>query len=414
MPVVGGIGVLAFSGFLRGLPFSPDPILFGQLQFTSGIVAITFAGAAFVRFRGTRDRLPLILAAGFVMVGVTLASSSLSLPSLSPVSSTDSLRDPMTWVIGRTLLAIVLLCALLAQKEGAWSRNPRSEIIRALALAVLASIFLSFMHRHLPLDLVVQPGRFFPRPGNLIPAACFLLAAFFYHRRLANTPTAFDVSLYLAVAINFWSSLAAAQSDRRLDATFALAATLQFLSFAGILAGAFLDNLHLFQDVQRFAVTDPVTGLANFRQLTDSLELEIQRTDRSGRPFALLLFDLDGLKEINDKYGHQEGTRALRRAGEVIRMQSRGIDTAARHGGDEFALVLPETTIQGAREALNRICDHVSADGQEPRISVSGGFAICPRDGVTADTLMEAADRELYRMKKHHKRSAPLVKQAAG
>lgn len=77
-----GIVVLALSAWLRSLSSSPDPVLFGQLQFTSGIVAITFAGAALVRFRGTQDRLPLILAAGFVIVGVTLASSSLSLAAL--------------------------------------------------------------------------------------------------------------------------------------------------------------------------------------------------------------------------------------------------------------------------------------------------------------------------------------------
>ncbi len=366
LPILGGICVLAISAFLRGFLISPDPILFGQLQFTSGIVAITFAGAAFVRFRGTRDRLPLILAAGFVIVGITLASSSVSLPTLSRYESTVSLRDPMTWVIGRTLLAILLVCALLVQRQRAWSRNPRREIAMALVLAVLVSILLSVMHRHLPLNLVVQPGRFFPRPGNLIPAAFFLLGAFAYHRRLKNARAPFDVSLFLAATINFWSSLAAAQSDRRLDATFALAAILQFTGFAVILGGAFLDNLHLFRDIQQFAVTDPVTGLANFRQLAESLELEIQRTDRSGRPFALLLFDLDGLKKINDQCGHQEGTRALRRAADVLRLQSRGIDTAARHGGDEFALILPETTPQGAQEVLVRICDHVARDGQQP------------------------------------------------
>jgi len=413
LPVVGGICVLILSALLRSLPSSPDPQLFGQLQFTSGIVAITFAGASFVRFRGTRDRLPLILAAGFVIVGVTLASSSLSLPTLSPFDSTASLRDPMTWVIGRTLLAILLASALLVQKRHPWSRNPGRDIAAALVLVVLVSTLLSIMHRHLPSNLVVQPGHFFPRPGNLVPAAFFLLAALSYHRRLKTASAPFDLSLYFAAAINFWCSVAAAQSDRGLDATFALAAVLQFSSYTVLLGGALLDNIHLFQHIQRLAVTDPVTGLANYRHLIDSLEVEMLRTGRTGRPFALLLFDLDGLKKINDQFGHQVGTRALCRAADVLRFYSRAIDTAARHGGDEFALVLPETMDQGAQEVLSRICDRVTNDGKQPTISLSTGSAIYPRDGNTVEALMDAADRALYRIKEQHKRNPSFVRSAA-
>ena len=320
----------------------------------------------------------------------------------------------MTWVIGRTLLAILLVSALLVEKRHAWSRNPGRDIVAALVSVVVISTLLGIMHRHLPSSLVVQPGRFFPRPGNLVPAAFFLLAALYYHRRLKNSSASFDLSLYLAATINFWSSVAAAQSDRRLDVTFALAAILQFSSYAVLLGGTLLDNVHLFQDVQRLAVTDPVTGLANYRNFIDSLDVEIQRTGRTGRPFALLLFDLDRLKKINDQFGHQVGTRALCRAADVLRFNSRAIDTAARYGGDEFALVLPETTDQGAREVLTRVCDCVTNDSMEPAISLSAGFAIYPRDGNTAEALMDAADRALYDMKEqHHRRNLPFMKSAA-
>ena len=411
LPIVGGAGVLILHALLSRLPTSPDPLFFGQLQFTSGIVAITFAGTALVRFRGTRDRLPLMLAVGFVIVGVTLASSSLGLPTLSPSDSAASLRDPMTWVIGRTLLAILLVSALL--EEDARSSHPGRDIAEALVLVVLISILISMVHHRLPSSLVVQPGRFFPRPGNLVPAAFFFLAAHFYHRRLKYASSPFDLSLYFAATINFWCSVAAAQSDRRLDATFALAAILQFSSYAILLGGALLDNLHLFQGIQRLAVIDPVTSLANYRQLMDSLKVEIQRTGRTGRPFALLLFDLDGLKQINDRLGHQVGTHALCRAADVLRFHSRTIDTAARQGGDEFALILPETMDQSAQEVLSRICDRVTSDGQQPAIALSAGFAICPRDGNTAEALMDAADRALYRMKEQHKHKLSFVKRAA-
>jgi diguanylate cyclase (GGDEF)-like protein len=403
VPVIGGTGILVLSVFLRSLPTSPDPLLFAQLQFTSGIVAVTFAGAAFVRFRGTQERLPLILAAGFAIVGVALATSSLASSGISSSETTVSLRDPMTWVIGRTLLAILLVSAPLVEKRYAWSSNPARDIVLALVLVVLASTVLSILHRHLPSDFVVQPGRFFPRPGNLVPAAFFLLAALSYHRRLKNASASFDVSLYFAAAINFWCSVTAAQSVGRLDTAFALAGILQFSSYAVLLGGAFADNISLFQNIHRLSVTDPVTGLANYRRLIDSLEAEMQRTSRTGRPFALLLFDLDGLKKINDKFGHQVGTQALRRAADVLRFHSRAIDTSARHGGDEFALVMPETTNQGAQEALTRICDRVANDNRQPTISLSTGFAIYSLDGDTVETLMDAADRSLYRTKAQHR-----------
>jgi hypothetical protein len=300
LPILGGSAVLVLSALLRGIPIALQAVLFGQLQFTSGILAITIAGAALVRFRGTGERLPLILAAGFVIVGVTLASSSVSLPALSQIESTTSLRDPATWVIGRTLLAILLVSALLFQKEHAWSRKPGRDIAVVLVLVVLISTLLSMMHRHLPSSLVVQPGHFFPRPGNLVPAAFFLIAALAYHRRLKTTSAPFDRSLYFAATINLWCSVTDAQSDRELDATFALAAILQFSSYAVILGGVFLDNIRLFQEIRRLAMIDPVTGLANYRRIIDSLEVEIQRTARTGKPFALLMFDLDGLKKIND------------------------------------------------------------------------------------------------------------------
>lgn len=412
VPVIAGAVTLILSALLRGLPISLAPHLFAQLQFTSGILAITFAAAAFVRFRGTQERLPLILSVGFVIVGVALASSSLSLSVL--MDGRASLRDPMTWVIGRTLLAILLVAALVVQKRYAWSRNTGRDIAAALILAVVVSLLLSITHRYLPATLVVQPGRFFPRPGNLIPAALFLLAALYCQRRLKHASALFDVSIYGAAVINFSCSLAAAQSARGLDATFALAAVLQFGGYAVILGGALVDSIHLFRNIQRLALTDPVTGLANYRHLMDSLEAEMQRTRRSGRPFALLLFDLDGLKKINDQFGHQVGTRALRRVADVLCVQSRTIDTAARQGGDEFTLILPETEEQGAHEALSRICDRVAHDPEQPPLSVSAGCAMYPRDGATAAALMDAADGALYRMKAQHNRIPSFTKQAAG
>ena len=108
---------------------------------------------------------------------------------------------------------------------------------------------------------------------------------------------------------------------------------------------------------------------------------------------------MDGLKKINDQYGHLVGTRAIARVAVALRLHSRTIDTAARQGGDEFALVLPETGIKGAQEAALRVCDRVSKDAEAPHISISAGIAVYPQDGKTIEALLSAADQSLYKMK---------------
>jgi diguanylate cyclase (GGDEF)-like protein/PAS domain S-box-containing protein len=147
------------------------------------------------------------------------------------------------------------------------------------------------------------------------------------------------------------------------------------------------------------AAKDPLTGLANYRKLVDVLDAEIRRSVRSGCEFALLLFDLDGLKEINDRYGHLKGSQALCRLADMLCVGCRDIDTAARFGGDEFALVLPETDTVAANLVARRVCEGLRNSGKKPKLSVSVGVAIYPRDGEKLDTLLSAADVALYAMK---------------
>jgi diguanylate cyclase (GGDEF)-like protein/PAS domain S-box-containing protein len=147
------------------------------------------------------------------------------------------------------------------------------------------------------------------------------------------------------------------------------------------------------------AATDPLTGLANYRRLVETVDLEINRTERTAREFALLFLDLDGLKQINDCFGHLVGSQALCRLADVLCICSRKIDTPARFGGDEFALVLPETGQAEADLVARRICDGLANDGREPKLSVSIGVAIYPKDGDKVDSLLVAADVALYSMK---------------
>src|SRR5437763_11487545 len=154
-----------------------------------------------------------------------------------------------------------------------------------------------------------------------------------------------------------------------------------------------LEN-HLRQQAAR----DPLTGLVNYRRLAEVLDMEIKRSVRTGREFALLLFDLDGLKQINDRYGHLTGSHAICRVADVLSF-CRDIDTAACYGGDEFAVVLPEIGAEAANQVAQRICDSIANDGMEPLLSVSIGVAVYPHDGERMEALLRKAGAAMDAMK---------------
>jgi diguanylate cyclase (GGDEF)-like protein/PAS domain S-box-containing protein len=162
------------------------------------------------------------------------------------------------------------------------------------------------------------------------------------------------------------------------------------------------------------AASDPLTGLANYRRLVDVLDMEIKRCERTRRKFAVLLFDLDGLKHINDHYGHMTGSQALCRVADVLSFCCRDIDTAARFGGDEFALVLPETNAEAAKLVAQRICGSVANDGKGPKLSISVGAAIYPQSGESIESLLSTADSAMYSMKQRRVSPADSRRAAAG
>jgi diguanylate cyclase (GGDEF)-like protein len=173
-----------------------------------------------------------------------------------------------------------------------------------------------------------------------------------------------------------------------------------------IIAVDITEQRALEERLRHEAFSDSLTGLANHRRLFEVLHAEIGRSKRTERGFSVLLLDLDGLKEINDRFGHLTGDRALCRLARVLGDCCRSIDTAARQGGDEFALVLPETGAAAATLVARRICDLLSKDAEEPVLSVSVGVASCPREADSVGTLLYAADRALYAMKDKRQRAA--------
>jgi diguanylate cyclase (GGDEF)-like protein len=156
----------------------------------------------------------------------------------------------------------------------------------------------------------------------------------------------------------------------------------------------------------RLSTVDPLTSLFNRTFFFAAVEREIARSTRSGRGFCLLMMDLDELKAINDQQGHHVGDRVLRAVGEVIREGVRRIDIAARYGGDEFVVLLPETESSGAYVVAEKIrmgAAELDVPGTEMKTSLSVGVVSYPDDGRTSDELMISADQAMYASKRSGK-----------
>lgn len=302
-------------------------------------------------------------------------------------------------------LAYVWMTYWLANLTGAlvvtpffivWATTPldRTRWLEMIEAFVLLLMLLA-------VGLLVFGGKF---PGDVknypLEFLCFpflLWAAFRFGRR--EVVSAIVILAGLAV----WGTLHGFGPFARETTAEALVLLQAYTSVMAImgtaLAAVVAEHKRAELQLHELAITDPLTGLANYRRLLEVLKTEIARSGRTSREFTVLFVDMNGLKKINDKYGHLVGSRALCRIAETLRRSCRTIDTPARYGGDEFAVVLPETPETGGQTVLKRVCDRLAADPDRPAVSVSGGVAVYPRDGESPTQLLRAADRLLYESK---------------
>jgi diguanylate cyclase (GGDEF)-like protein len=396
--------------YTRSTHFVGSPANYLYLEVGGSLLCFCYAANALIRFRGTHDRIALILAFGFVLSGTIETIGYFGLTDLLRSGQAALSHVPMGWMVGRTLLAVLLLAALGIERFLPISRQPSRETAGALFVVAAAAYITSAAFLAAPVTPAVEYGALFSRPWELIPGGLYALAAIFFYRRYrtedgsGSDASLYDYSLFLVALLNAACHLAALFSRRLFDGPFFLAELSKVASYTVILCGAWIDQARLFDQVRTLAISDSLTGLANYRRLLAVIESELDRSRRTRRPFSIVLLDMDGLKTINDRYGHLVGSRAIVRLGKVLKHHSRAIDTPARYGGDEFALVLPEAPREIAARVAGRISERLAGEAEEPKLAVSAGIAAYPEDGDTAEKLLGAADRVLYRMK--HRGSA--------
>ena len=326
-----------------------------------------------------------------------------------PAQAYDRVVRIVAWSF---LLAVTVIVAA----TGLWPATQTT----IFALLALAGLFVLVVHDLLPSD-ALGPVKYVLEGSVAVTFATLLVlltggidSPFFFSFPLIVGGAALVVSptvtalLAVVAAIGYSLAVVTAAPAGPLDlttlTTLAVNITaLVLLAFVGMIIAR--EQRQARDEAVRMSTIDTLTGLFNRSFFFAAIEREIARSARSGRGFCLLMMDLDELKTINDRHGHFHGDRVLRGVGEVIRARVRRIDTAARYGGDEFVVVLPETDPTGAYVLAEKIRLgvedlEVSIPRADVKPSLSIGVVSYPGDGRTADELMIAADAAMYRSKR--------------
>jgi diguanylate cyclase (GGDEF)-like protein len=355
----------------------------------------------FAHGRQACDRAPdvfkLTVLAGVVSttVSATTGFTSLALSGFARWGDFGSIW--LTWWLGDAVADVVVAPAVML-----WSTNPRVLWNRRQALEA-AALLVGIVIVGFAVFGGLFPSKTKNYPLEFLSVPLFVWAAFRFGPREAVTAVVVLSGIAIWGTLHGFGPFAEASPNESL---LLLQAFIGVTAVMTLTLGAVVaERKDVEERLRQLAVSDPLTGLANYRQLADALSSEIRRSQRTDRPFAVVLLDLDGLKQINDRHGHLVGSMALRRVAETLLGSCRAVDTAARFGGDEFALVLPETGEAAAWRVAHRVAQRVAQDGEQPTLSISMGVAVYPEGGDTLEALLSAADRSLYESKAGRGRS---------
>jgi diguanylate cyclase (GGDEF)-like protein len=356
--------------------------------------------------RRAHDIFRFILLAGIVSTTISATIGVTSLVLAGSAAWSTYWQTWLTWWLGDAAGVVIISPVLLtwAARNG----NPRKwNQIRPEAIALLVSVFA--IGQIVFGDLFLTGIKKYPLEYLCIPFLAW--SAFrFGQRETSVTMLMFAASAIVGTFSGFgpFGRDSLNESLVLMQSFLAVAAALSM-----VLAAEVADRRRAELSAMSLATTDPLTGLGNYRKFVDSADTEIRRSDRTKRSFALLLLDLDGLKQINDINGHLSGNRALCRLADVIRLNCRSCDITVRYGGDEFAVMMPEADRHTAYRVAGRIRAALAGETEKPSLTVSVGVAVWPIDGTTLETLLETADLDLYAMKNRSSRTHYLRSELA-
>ena len=330
-------------------------------------------------------------------VSATVGVASLSLGGFAAWDRFSSIW--YTWWLGDAVGGLVVAPFLLLWTAGPPPGWKASRAVEATALlACLTLVGLTVFSGLLPTRSSNYPL------GFLCPPV-LVWAVFRFGKRVAAA------AIVLLSGIAIWGTLGGLGPFVQPSSNESLLLLQAFIAVSAVtilvLAAVVSERRVAEAQLRDLAEHDPLTGLANYRHLLEVMERELVRSGRTGRPFSILFLDLNGLKQINDRHGHAAGNRALCTVAGALRASCRELDVAARYGGDEFAVVLPETARETARMVASRIEALLAQEKQEPLVSVSMGVSEYPGDGDSPAALLAAADALLYEVKREAKRRAP-------
>ncbi len=329
-----------------------------------------------------------------------------------PLAAYDRVVRIVSWIF-------ILIATVIVAASGLWQTAEPAIFV----LLALAGLFVLVVHDLLPPDAlgnakyIVEGSMGITFVTLLVLLTGGDLSPFFFAYPLIVAGAALvvppPVTVALAAIASFGyvvTALAGAETFPPASGTVASVGVnltaLLLLAYVGMVVAR--EQRRSRNEAIRLSTIDSLTGLYNRAYFFSALEREIQRSARSGRGFCLLMMDLDGLKSINDRFGHFHGDRVLRGVGDVIVHGVRRIDVAARYGGDEFVALLPETDPTGAFVVAEKVRQGVvelvfEGTARDIRASLSIGVVSYPDDGATADELMISADQAMYGSKRQGK-----------
>ena len=353
----------------------------------------------------------------FVVIAVASAAIAATVAA-APLAFVHSLRPPellwnwWTWWQGDTVGIIVVAPLILAwavPTHPAWTKIAEGSLLICLLSGVMYAVFGAGMASYIPS---------LPLTFAILPF--IIWAALRFRQREVATVNALVCAM--AVGFTLEGSGPFAQGSLNESLLLLLAFMCTVVTTGLVLNAVIADRgraveatQRLLQELREQTIRDSLTSLYNRRFLQDYLERELIRARRERAPLALIMMDLDRFKQINDSAGHQAGDRVLVQVGALLKRHVRGSDIACRYGGEEFAVVLPKTTLESAHRRSAEICSAIRREAELLRgVTASLGVALCPAHATDAQALLRAADHALYEAKREGRNRVRIFARASG